>query len=356
MKTKAVPILILTFIFVLFPLRTSAQQPDIPIPQIALDLSDGELSYENSSEIFSFSTIIQYVFSAFFDALGEKTAFISQLFILLFALYLINSFAESFCSEKIVSAMSFAVVAVSTVSVFSTVFSSVDAVSEAFTQLSGFLSAMLPSFLTSLASAGYSSVASSGGGALFFSVEIISAVICGCLKPFSTAYICIGAASGISDNFNLKTLSSFIRNFIITSMSLVLTLFGGIMALQTTLSMTSDTLFKRTAKLAAGTFIPVFGGALGEGLETAFASAVVMKNGIGIFGTAVVFLTMLPSLCSLAADLIVVSVSCGVCGFFGNEKALAFFSVVRDCLAIVFTAAVECCLVLLIGISLLIKI
>lgn len=355
---KKTAVFVLTFILTVycFPLIFNAEQTDFPVPKTAEDIVEKKITPENAAEILSFGKILKYIFSSVINAFSDKSAFIGQLFVLLFAVYLINSLSESFGSQKIVSAMSFASLSVCSVSVFSAVVSSVVSVSEAFSQISGFLSSLLPAFLTSLATAGYSAVAATGGGALFFSVEIVSAVICGCLKPFSTAYIVIGTTSGISDNFSLRTFSAFVRNSFITAMGVILTVFGGMMSLQTTLSMTSDNLFKRTAKLAAGTFIPLFGGSVGEGLESAFASSVVIKNNMGIFGASVVFLTVMPSLSSLAADLVIVSLSCAVCGFFENEKALSFFSIVRDCIAIIFSAATVCSFILLIGLSLLIKI
>lgn len=356
MKRTAVFILTFFLTVVIFPLVFYADEPHFPVPETAEELVGEMVTPENSAEILSLGKILRFVFSSFVNAFTDKFSFIVQLFVLLFAIYLINSFSESFGSQKLLSAMSFSALSVCSVSVFSDVFNSTDAVSSAFSQLSGFLSSLFPAFLTSLASAGYSSVAATGGSSLFFSVEVISAIICGCLKPFSTAYIVVGIVAGISDNVNVKAFSAFIRNFFITSIGVILTVFGGMMSLQTTLSMTSDNLFKRTAKLAAGTFIPLFGGSVGEGLESAFASAVVMKNSLGVFGTSVVFLTMLPSLSALAADLIIFSVSCAVCGFFGNEKATSFFSTVRDCIAVIFSAATVCCFILLIGLSLLIKI
>lgn len=349
---------LLTFFLIIsvLPLTFYAKETDFNVPKTAEDVFEAKITPENSADILSAGKILKYVFSSFIKAFSDKSDFICRIFILLFAVYLIDSLSASFSSGRIVSAMSFSVLAVCSVSVFYEIFSSTDAVADAFSQISGFLSSLLPAFLTSLASSGYSSAASTGGTTLFFSVEIISAIICGCLKPFSTAYVVMGTASGLSDNYNLKTFSGFIRNFFITSMGVIMTVFGGMMSLQTTLCMTSDTLFKRTAKLAAGTFIPLFGGSVGEGLESAFASAAVMKNSMGIFGTSVVFLTALPSLASLAADLIIVSVSCAICGFFENEKAISFFSIVRDCISIVFSAAAVCCFILLIGLSLLIKI
>lgn len=356
MNKKVVCFFTILFVCFISARCFNAQEAAFDVPEIAKEFSGETLTPENSSEIFSPTKIIGYVFSAISAAFGGKTAFISKIAVLLFAVYIIERLSETFSSEKLVAVMNFSVTAASAASLFLSLRSSADKAAEAFSQLSGFLGSVFPVFLSALATSGHASAATSGGAMLFFALDIVLAAVCTFLKPFSAAYICIGTVCGISDNVNIKTLSSFTRNFLIAAMGLALTVFGGVMSIQTTLAVTSDTLFKRTAKLAAGSFIPIFGGAVGESIESAFSSAAVLKNSIGVFGTSVVFLTLLPSLAELAADLAIVCIACGVCGFFGNERAMSFFSVVRDCAAIVFSAATICGMGLTIGISILVKI
>lgn len=139
---------------------------------------------------------------------------------------------------------------------------------------------------------------------------------------FVIPLICISVAfnviCSISENIKLEKLGKLFSNFSIWTIGVVLTVFLGVLSLETTLSSSVDSLGVKTTQAAMSNFVPVVGKFFSDSFEVVVgATKIIGKTGgvIGIIGiiavafipilkvTSVMFVYML--LASLAEPLLV---------------------------------------------------
>jgi stage III sporulation protein AE len=100
----------------------------------------------------------------------------------------------------------------------------------------------------------------------------------------------------------------------------------GVLGIQTTLAKGSDTLALRTARFAAGSFLPVVGGSISEALRTVSGSVQYLRSVTGTGAILVLFFSFLPVFLSVLLTRIVFLLSgsaAKLLGCEGEEKILS---------------------------------
>jgi len=346
----------LMFFIILFFFPLCSFASDNTDSDFSVEIGQETVSAENAASFLSPKKIIDFSVKTFSKLFSEKSGFILKMLAVTISAWLITTLAETSLSEKLMTVMSFAVGVSSSLWTFSEIADNIFRLTSSFDELSGLLTSLIPAFLVSVASSGFPSAASAGGSVLMFVFELISVLIGSVVLPFANTYLCLGIASGISENSGLKDVSSFVRNFTVALLGIIIIVFCGIMSIQTTVALTADSMTKRAAKLAVGTFIPIFGGTLSDGLETAFASYSVMSSSLGVFGTVSVFFSLAVPVIDTAVNLFTVSVTCSVCSLFDNNPLLGFLSAARDCLVVLLASEIAVIIMLTAGLGILINI
>ena len=102
------------------------------------------------------------------------------------------------------------------------------------------------------------------------------------------AGICLALAllDAVASGINLKPLAGLIKRSYTLLVSFLMLLLCGVLGVQSTLAKAGDTLALRTARFAAGSFLPVVGGSVGESLRTVAGSVEYLR---GVVGTGAVF-------------------------------------------------------------------
>jgi stage III sporulation protein AE len=81
-------------------------------------------------------------------------------------------------------------------------------------------------------------------------------------------------------------------------------LFTGFLSLKSILSSSADGLANKGIKLAANTFIPVIGGAIGEAYTSIIGSLGLLKNTVGIYAVIVFLFVCIPVVINLAIRVV----------------------------------------------------
>ena len=117
--------------------------------------------------------------------------------------------------------------------------------------------------------------------------------------PLMNCYLGVGLAGSVAPIGGVNRLGEGIKKTALWSLSLILTLFIGILSVQTGVNRAADGLGVKTAKFMIGSFVPVAGGALSESLTTLLGSLNLLKTSFGMFGAVAVAVTVLPVLIEL---------------------------------------------------------
>ncbi len=116
------------------------------------------------------------------------------------------------------------------------------------------------------------------------------------------------------ESYKHKIIKS-IKRLIIIILSLLSTIYTGLLTTQSILAVSSDSLTVRGIRFFSGTFIPVVGSGVSESVASVMSSLSVMRNTAGVIIIAVILLIFVPVIaellvwyfalqfCSIAADL-----------------------------------------------------
>lgn len=112
--------------------------------------------------------------------------------------------------------------------------------------------------------------------------------------PLMCAYLALSCCCAVSPLMAATGLHESVKKLAMWILSLIITLFTGVMSIQTMLSGASDTMAMRTGKFLIGSLIPLGGPALSEAASTLVGSADVLKSTVGIYAVIAVCACVLP--------------------------------------------------------------
>ncbi len=213
-------------------------------------------------------------------------------------------------------ASALAAAAVICVPVFKVVSASVNALQGCSVFMSGFI----PVFAVIVASAGAPITSASMSALLLGASQVVSFISNFVVVPLLGGYMSVSLASSVSPLVSQSGIAEGIKKLSFWIMSLLTTVFIGILSIQTAVNASADTLSTKTAKFIIGSSVPVAGTVISEALTTVTASMGLLKSSIGIYGVVACAAIFLPLVCELLIWKISLSLLSVVSDLFSLPK------------------------------------
>lgn len=196
-------------------------------------------------------------------------------------------------------ATGYAVSLTAAASVITPIFSVISAGANALKGCAAFMVAFVPVFAVIVASSGATATSASMSGLLLGACQAVNLIADFVIMPLMGGYLAISIASNVSPLVENSGLASGIKKICYWVMSLLTTVFLGILSIQTAVNASADTLSLKTAKFIIGSSVPMAGTALSEALTTVTASMGMLKTTVGIYGVIACAAVFLPILAEL---------------------------------------------------------
>ncbi len=164
--------------------------------------------------------------------------------------------------------------------------------------------------------------------------QVISQITQNILSPLIGVFLSISVAGVISDNKGLMNISTAIKKSVIWILTLMMTIFVGLVTMQSFIAGITDLSVSKTAKFLVGSFVPVVGGVISDAVSVAKNSMGIIKATVGSIGIVVTLLFFLPILIkitlwrvaiflgSLIGDIMGVEYSAKVLGAFNDTLVI----------------------------------
>lgn len=162
-----------------------------------------------------------------------------------------------------------------------------------------FMSAFIPVFAGIVAAGGGALSAVSMSAVLLGATNLISYIASFVVVPLLCGYLSLSIASSVSPLVAKTGIADGIKQLSLWIMSLLSTVFIGILSIQTSVNAAADTLGLKTAKFVLGSAVPVAGTALSEALATVTASMGLLRSSVGIYAVYCCVAIILPFLLEL---------------------------------------------------------
>ena len=166
----------------------------------------------------------------------------------------------------------------------------------ALQETSLFLMSFVPVLSGVMAAGGHPASAGAYNLMLFFTAEILTGLASRWLVPLLSIYLALCIVSPLAPFLKISRLTSGIKYVVCWGLSIISTVFVGMLSLQTAIARGGDSMLLKTSKLLVGSFIPVIGSTISDALDTAKGCMAVVKNVVGSLGISAAALTLLPPL------------------------------------------------------------
>ena len=242
------------------------------------------------------------------------------------------------------TAMTYIFTLVMSASLLVPLFSLIDSLIGAIKGSSTFMLSFIPVYSGILIAGGQTATASGMSFLLLGAANIVSSIASFVIVPLMSCYLAIGLVSGVMPENSGVVLGDGIKKVAMWILSLTLTLFLGLLSIQTTVNAAADGLGLKALKFMVGSFVPVAGGALSESLATLTASVKLLKSSVGIYGVVALALTNIPIILELVLWRVVTFALSAVSELFGIKSGIPLLKAIDSVLAVLigvvlFTAA-----------------
>lgn len=169
-----------------------------------------------------------------------------------------------------------------------------DTARAAFAGISDFMLVYIPVIAGVTAAGGHTASAAVFSSVSLTAIQVLARITSSVIIPLTSCMIGITAAGSADPDLGLDRLGDGIKKFIVWGLGLIMTIFLGILSVQTVITSASDNAAMKTLKFAVSSAVPIVGGAASEALSAVSGSISLLKTGIGGFGIAAGVCMVLP--------------------------------------------------------------
>lgn len=211
----------------------------------------------------------------------------------------------------------------------------------AFTAASDFMMTYIPIIAGVAAAGGHTGTAAVFSSVTLVSVQILARLAASVVIPMTSCILGITAVSSIDPELKLDRLGEGIKKTVIWGLGLIMTLFLGILSIQSIITASADNAALRTVKFAVSTTVPIVGGAVSDALSTVSGSIALLKSGIGGFGIAAGACVLAPPLIAALCYRFFLFAAGVVSDLFGCDAAGKIIKSGENVMSVV-TAVLSC--------------
>lgn len=168
--------------------------------------------------------------------------------------------------------------------------------SRAIQDASLFMLSYIPMLSAAIAAAGAPVTGATYNLFLFSACQVVSQVVANTVVPLMGIYLALCIIGSLVPDINIASASAQIKSIVTWTLGFFLTIFVGLLSIQTMVAQSADGLAVKTAKFMIGSFVPVVGSALSEAYTAAQGCFKLLRTTLGAYGVFVSIFTFLPVL------------------------------------------------------------
>lgn len=195
-----------------------------------------------------------------------------------------------------------------------------------------FMLVFIPVLTGISAALGHTLTAAAMNSAILACTQLFSQLAANFLAPLCGAILGVSTAGAVHPQLKLDKLGELIKKFVMWGLTLVMTVFMGVLSLQTAVSAASDNAAIKTAKFMVSQGIPIIGGTVSDAVNTLRGGLSILKSGVGVYGIIAAAVIIVPVLASLFCYRIATALAEAMAEMFGLKELTALL---KSCGAVV---------------------
>lgn len=264
--------------------------------------------------------VFKYVWEQFGTALKKPfKVFASIMAVILIAAF-IESMEDSLSNRSLSKIFGVICVLISVGIISETISESLKTAAEALNSGGMFMMGYVPVFAGITASSGSVTSAVSYNMLLLLVAETAVQLSGEMIIPVLSVCMAMGIVESINPDFHLSGITEAVKNVVTFVLGFIMTIFIGLLSLQSIVGASADTLGVKAAKFMVSNCIPVVGGAIADTYATVKSSLGLLRGGAGFFGIAAIFLMILPPILEIAAIKLMLTAADVMSELFGVSQ------------------------------------
>lgn len=209
---------------------------------------------------------------------------------------------------------------------------------EAIVMLSDLMLAVLPLLLPLLAAVGGVGTVSLLSPVLLAALNIMMALMRQLIFPLIYFSAILRLLDDLAPRFRVNRVAGLFKDIAIGVMSVLTTVFMAVLSLSGLASAASDGIAIKAAKSAGGAFIPVVGRTLADALDSVLATALLLKNGLGLVAAVAILLVCAVPALKLLAQALLFRIAAALIQPLGDEQIAKALDGLGNSLILLFAA------------------
>ena len=304
-------------------------------------------------EMTGFSYLFKTVFSSVGMLLPDGIKLLASTLGLLLLSSVFSALRTSIKSDTIGKSFSFA----SSLAILSCIlvsgYACIESVADYFEKLSNFSLGTIPLLAVLYSMGGNVTAAAASSAGLTIYISIMENVVGRSIVPFCGACLAFGwmSASGLGPG--IRSLLATFKKHYATLLAFLMMLLLAMLATQSALSASADTLAMRGIRFATGNLIPIVGGSVSELLRTVSAGIQYLRTTLGISAILLLLFLLLPTLIQLFLYRSVWQISAGFAELLGCDREKILLDEIASLSGYLIAAVSICSSVLFVSFTLL---
>ncbi|NLK70623.1 MAG: hypothetical protein GX286_04200 [Clostridiales bacterium] len=186
--------------------------------------------------------------------------------------------------------------------------------------------------------------------------EIAVQLASGFLMPLLSLCLALSIVDSINPAISLSSLIEGIKKTVTWCLGLMMTIFVGLLSIQSIIGNSADTLSVKTGKFMVSNFVPVVGGAISDAYTTLKGSFGLLKSGVGGVGIMVILIMVLPTIITIGLNRIVISIASIGAEIFSVPGLAKLFKNISSVISIAFSIVISFSIMFIVSTALIMAI
>ncbi|MCH5350177.1 MAG: stage III sporulation protein AE [Oscillospiraceae bacterium] len=324
-------------------------------PEVRDIIEEKNLTPDNTDAMTQITPkeIFRYIWDQFRIALVKPLKIMASLLAVILVASLIESMEDSIADKSLSKIFGIICVMISVGIISTSVSESLMVASEALNSGGTFMIGYVPVFAGITASSGSVTSAVAYNMLVLLVAETAVQLSGEVIIPALSICMAMGIVEAINPDFKLSGITEAIKNVVTFVLGFIMTIFIGLLSLQSIVGASADTLGVKAAKFMVSNCIPVVGGAIADTYTTVKNSLGLLRGGVGFFGIAAIFIMILPPLLEIAAMKLMFTAADVVSELFGVSQVKVLIKNTNWILSTVFSILVCFSVMLIISTTIL---
>lgn len=264
-------------------------------------ISENDISVSETEGIMNITPrmVFEYIWKNFKDSISKPFRMLVTIFIVV----VLATFSEGICDISKKSGMSRVYNMLCVVACIGAIIyyikDSLYKASQTIEDSGVFMMSYIPVFSGVVATSGGITTATTYQLIVVFAAEMFMSLSSEIIMPLLTLCLSAGIIEAINPSVSLSGIVKGISKAVKIIMGLSLTVFSGLITVQSLVGTATDSVSLRTGKFVVSNLVPVVGNAVSDAYSTVKGSIGILRNATGTFGVIAIFLIVIPPIMSV---------------------------------------------------------